>query len=128
MRCNSFLDLVSQSPNGSISRTTRTCLFLQIPLKTGKILGLDPNIRMNLILGILSNSSKPSLILIFQILDKNIIQNILPISLSALLYARVEGLGAQSKERKGSNFAAQGSGAIVQKAKGPNTYGLKIRL
>ena len=29
--------------------------------------------------------------------------------------ARVEGVGAQSKERKGSNFAAQRSGAIVQK-------------
>ena len=27
--------------------------------------------------------------------------------------ARVEGVGAQSKERKGSNFAAQRSGAIV---------------
>ena len=35
--------------------------------------------------------------------------------------ARVEGVGAQSKERKGSNFAAQRSGAIVQKPKGPNT-------
>ena len=35
---------------------------------------------------------------------------------------------AQSKERKGSNFAAQRSGAIVQKPKGPNTYNLKIRL
>ena len=29
--------------------------------------------------------------------------------------ARVEGIEAQSKERKGSNFAAQSSGAIVQK-------------
>ena len=39
---------------------------------------------------------------------------------------RVEGgVGAQSKERKGSNFAAQRSGAIVQKPKGPNTYDLK---
>ena len=34
----------------------------------------------------------------------------------------------QSKERKGSNFAAQRSGAIVQKPEGPNTYDLKIRL
>ena len=42
--------------------------------------------------------------------------------------ARVEGVGAQSKERKGSNFAAQRSGAIVQKPEGPNTYDLKIRL
>ena len=42
--------------------------------------------------------------------------------------ARVEGVGAQSKERKGSNFAAQRSGAIVQKPKGPNTYDLKIWL
>ena len=32
--------------------------------------------------------------------------------------ARVEGVGAQSKERQGSNFAAQRSGAIVQKPKG----------
>ena len=30
--------------------------------------------------------------------------------------ARVEGVGAQSKERKGSNFAAQRSGAIVLQA------------
>ena len=36
--------------------------------------------------------------------------------------ASVEGVGAQSKERKGSNFAAQHSGAIVQKPKGPNIY------
>ena len=43
---------------------------------------------MNLILGILSNSSKPYLILIYRILDKNIRQNILPITLSALLYPR----------------------------------------
>ena len=42
--------------------------------------------------------------------------------------ARVEGMGAQSKERKGSNFAAQCSGAIVQKPEGPETYDLKIRL
>ena len=42
--------------------------------------------------------------------------------------ARVEGVGAQSKERKGSNFAAQRSGAIVQKPKGPNTYNLNIWL
>ena len=35
------------------------------------------------------------------------------------------GDGAQSKERKGSNFAAQRSGAIVQKPEGPNTYDLK---
>ena len=35
-------------------------------------------------------------------------------------YARVEGVGAISKERKGSNFAAQRSGAIVQKPEGPN--------
>ena len=34
-------------------------------------------------------------------------------------YAQVEGLGAQSKARKGYNFAAQRSGAIVQKPKGP---------
>ena len=40
--------------------------------------------------------------------------------------ARVEGVGAQSKERKGSNFAAQRSRAIVQKPKGTNTYDLKI--
>ena len=31
--------------------------------------------------------------------------------------ARVEGVGAQSKERKGSNFAAQRSGAIVLQAR-----------
>ena len=42
--------------------------------------------------------------------------------------ARVEGVGAQSKERKGSNFAAQRSGAIVQKPEGPNTYVPKIWL
>ena len=42
--------------------------------------------------------------------------------------AWVEGVGAQSKERKGSNFAAQRSGAIVQKPEGPNTYNLKIWL
>ena len=42
--------------------------------------------------------------------------------------ARVEGVGAHSKERKGSNFAAQRSGAIVLKLEGPNTYELKIRL
>ena len=29
---------------------------------------------------------------------------------------RVEGVGAQSKERKGSNFAAERSGAIVLQA------------
>ena len=39
--------------------------------------------------------------------------------------ARVEGVGAQSKERKGYNFAAWRSGAIVQKPKGPNTNGFK---
>ena len=33
--------------------------------------------------------------------------------------------GAQSKGRKGSNFAAQPSGAIVQKPVGPNTYDSK---
>ena len=32
--------------------------------------------------------------------------------------ARVEGVGAQSKERKGSNFAAQRSRAIVRFVKG----------
>ena len=32
------------------------------------------------------------------------------------------GRGAQSKERKGSNFAGQRSGAIVQKPEGPYTY------
>ena len=37
---------------------------------------------------------------------------------------RVEGVGAQSKERKGSNFAAQRSGAIVRKPEGQNTYNL----
>ena len=42
--------------------------------------------------------------------------------------ARVEGEGAKSKERKGSNFAAQRSVAIVQKPEGPNTYDLKIWL
>ena len=39
--------------------------------------------------------------------------------------ARVEGVGAPSKERKGSNFVAQRSGAIVQKPEGPNTYDFK---
>ena len=39
---------------------------------------------------------------------------------------RVEGVGAQSKDRKGSNFAAHRSGAIVQKLEGPNSYDLKI--
>ena len=39
--------------------------------------------------------------------------------------ARVEGVGAQSKEREGSNFAAYRSAAIFQK---PNTYDLKIWL
>ena len=42
--------------------------------------------------------------------------------------AGVEGVGEQSKKRKGSNFAAQRSGAIVQKPEGPNTYDLKIWL
>ena len=42
--------------------------------------------------------------------------------------ARVEVVGAQSKERKGSNFAAQHCGAIVHKPEGPNTYDLKIQL
>ena len=42
--------------------------------------------------------------------------------------ARVEGVGAQSGERKGSNFAAQRSGAIVKKPEGPNAYNLKILL
>ena len=32
--------------------------------------------------------------------------------------ARVEGVGAQSKEREGSNFAAEHSGAIVLQAQG----------
>ena len=40
----------------------------------------------------------------------------------------MKGVGAQSKERKGSNFAAQRSGAIVQKPEGPNTHDLKIWL
>ena len=41
--------------------------------------------------------------------------------------ARVEGAGArQSRERKGSNFAVQRSGDIVQKPEGPNKYDLKI--
>ena len=35
---------------------------------------------------------------------------------------------AQSKERKGSDFAVQRCRAIVQKPKGPNTYNLKIWL
>ena len=39
--------------------------------------------------------------------------------------ARVEGIGAQSKEKKGSHFAAQRSGAIVQKPEGPNTHDSK---
>ena len=39
----------------------------------------------------------------------------------SLDYARVEGMGAQSKERKGSNFAAKCSGAIVKKPEGPNS-------
>ena len=38
--------------------------------------------------------------------------------------ARVEGVGAQSKERKGS--IKKCSGAMVQKHKEPNTYDLKI--
>ena len=42
--------------------------------------------------------------------------------------ARVEGMGAQSKERKGSHFAALHSEAIVQKPQGPNIYDLKIWL
>ena len=42
--------------------------------------------------------------------------------------ARVEGGGAQSKERKGSNFVAQHSRAIVQKPEEPNTYDIKTRL
>ena len=42
--------------------------------------------------------------------------------------ATVEGVGAQSTERKGSNFAAQRSGAIVQKPNGPHTYNLNIWL
>ena len=45
--------------------------------------------------------------------------------------ARVEGVGAQSKERKGLNFAAQRSGAIVLqpfKPEGPNAYNLKVWL
>ena len=48
--------------------------------------------------------------------------------LLSLECARVEGMEAHSKEGKGSNFAAQRSGAIVQKPEGPNTYDLKIRL
>ena len=43
----------------------------------------------------------------------------------SLDFAKLEGVGAQSKERKGSNFAAQRSGAIVLKPEGPNTYDLK---
>ena len=46
-------------------------------------------------------------------------------SFPSLDCARVEGVGAQSKERKGSNFAAQRSGAIVQEPEGPNTYDSK---
>ena len=42
--------------------------------------------------------------------------------------ARVGGVGAQSKERKGSNFAAQRSGDIIQKTEGPNTCDQKIWL
>ena len=42
--------------------------------------------------------------------------------------ARVEGVWEQSIERMGSNFAAQRSGAIVQKLEGPNMNDLKIRL
>ena len=42
--------------------------------------------------------------------------------------AGLESVGAQSKERKGSNFAVQCSGAIVQKPEGPNTNNLKIWL
>ena len=42
--------------------------------------------------------------------------------------ARVKGVGAQSKKRKGSNFAVWRSGAIVQKPEGLNTYNLKIWL
>ena len=41
--------------------------------------------------------------------------------------AGVEGRGgAQSKETKGSNFAAKRSGAIVQNPEGPNKYNLEI--
>ena len=46
----------------------------------------------------------------------------------SLDWARAESVGAQSQERKGSNFAAQRSGAIDQKPEGPNTYDLKIWL
>ena len=60
-------------------------LFPAPSIEKRKKIGLEPNIRMNLILGILSNSYKPYLILISRILDKNIRQNILPITLSALL-------------------------------------------
>ena len=45
--------------------------------------------------------------------------------------ARVEGVGGQSKERKGLNFAAQRSGAIVQESRSPKGQThmiLKIRL
>ena len=42
--------------------------------------------------------------------------------------AGVESVRAQSKEMKGSNFAAQRSGAIVQRPEGPNIYDLKIWL
>ena len=41
---------------------------------------------------------------------------------------QVEEVGAQSKKRNGSNFAAQRSGALVQKPKRPNTYDIKIWL
>ena len=46
----------------------------------------------------------------------------------SLYCAGVEGVGAQSKERKGSNFAAQRSGGIVQNPEGPNTYDVKLWL
>ena len=46
-------------------------------------------------------------------------------SLPFLGLRRGGGRGAHSKERKGSNFAAQRSGAIVQKPEGPNTYDSK---
>ena len=40
--------------------------------------------------------------------------------------ARVEGVGAQSKERKGSNFAAQRSGAIVHPGAIQGKEGIKF--
>ena len=40
--------------------------------------------------------------------------------------AGVEGVGAQFKERKGSNFAPRRNGAIVQKPEGQNTRVLSI--